>query len=106
MRINSLNCFTMVSVHVVRRKACSFGRRLPDVRSKDVTRGQPQSDLRSFVLPDVSSVPASGDGFAVSPGPLHRAGGEAADKRGVVSGSEPAGPLHQLQTHTVQLPET
>lgn len=51
-------------------------------------------------------MPASGDGFAVSSWPLHRAGGEAAGKRGVFSGTEPAGPLHQLQTYTVQLPKT
>lgn len=84
---------------------------MPDVQSEE-TRCDSDSAFPaivwsdSFVLTDVPSVPASGDGFAVSSGALHRAGGQAADERGVVSGSEPAGPLHQLQTHTVQLPKT
>lgn len=54
---------------------------------------------------DVSSMPASCDRFAVSLWPLHRAGGEAAKKRGFIPGTEPAGPLHQFQARTVQLPK-
>ena len=60
----------------------------------------------SVFVADVSSMPASRDGFAVSLWPLHRAGGEAAEKRGVVPGTEPAGAVHQFQTHTVWLPKT
>lgn len=55
---------------------------------------------------DVPPVPAGGDQSAEPLRPLHRAGGEAAEKRGVVTGAEPAGALHQLQTRPVQLPET
>ena len=51
-------------------------------------------------------MPASRDGFAVSLWPLHWAGGEAFEKRGVVPGTEPAGAVHQFQTHTVWLPKT
>lgn len=57
-------------------------------------------------LPDVSSVPASRDRAAVSLRPLHRAGGEVAEKRGLVLGAEFAGSVPHFQTHSVQLPET
>lgn len=55
---------------------------------------------------DVPPVPAGRDQSAEPLRPLHGAGGEAAEERGVVAGAEPAGPLHQLQTRAVQLPET
>lgn len=62
--------------------------------------------LKPLLISDVSSVPASCDSAAVSLRPLHRAGGEAVEERGLVAGAEPAGSVHHLQTHSVQLLET
>ncbi len=66
----------------------------------------PTRSLIFALVADVSSVPASCDGFAVSLWPLHRAGGEAVEERGLVPGAEPAGAVHQFQAHAVQLPKT
>lgn len=55
------------------------------------------SSITNFVFTaDVSPMPASCDGFAVSLWPLHRAGGAAFEKCGLVPGTEPAGALHQF----------
>ena len=59
-----------------------------------------------FVVVDVPPVPEGREGDAVSLRPLHGAGGEAAEERGVLPGPEPTGAVHRLQTHAVQLPET
>ena len=59
-----------------------------------------------FMCVDVPPMPACCNKFADSLWPLHRAGGETTEECGVLIGTEPAGFVHQLQTHTVQLPET
>lgn len=62
--------------------------------------------LKLLFISDVSSVPASCDSTAVSLWPLHRAGGEIVEERGLIPGAKPAGSVHQFQTHSVQLLET
>lgn len=55
---------------------------------------------------DVPPMPASRDGFTDSLWPLHGAGGETVEKRGVVTGTKPSGAVLKLQAHTVQLLKT
>lgn len=47
-----------------------------------------------FTVADVPSVPASCDGAAVALWPLHRAGGEVAEERGLLPRAKPAGAVH------------